>query len=79
MYLVVFAGVSEEMSEEIEAGTLSDQDEVSGSVGQVSGRREAFGAAWTCTAHTCSIYSQELSSDRPPLVVTLWNKQPPKR
>lgn len=37
-YLIVFAGVSEEVSEEVEAGTFSDQDEVGGAVGQVSGR-----------------------------------------
>ena len=36
--LVIFAGVSEEVSEEIKAGTFSNQDEVSGAVGQVSGR-----------------------------------------
>lgn len=35
-YLVVFAGVSEEVSQEVEAGTLSDQDEVSGAVSQMS-------------------------------------------
>lgn len=37
-YLVVFAGVPEEVSEEVKSGTFSDQDEVSGAVGQVSGR-----------------------------------------
>lgn len=37
-YLVIFAGVSEEVSEEVEAGTFSDQDEVGGAVGQVSSR-----------------------------------------
>lgn len=37
-YLVVFAGVSQEVSQEIEAGTFSDQDEIGGAVGQVSGR-----------------------------------------
>lgn len=36
--LVIFAGVSEEVSEEIKPGTFSNQDEVSGAVGQVSGR-----------------------------------------
>lgn len=36
--LVIFASVSEEVSEEVEAGTLSDQDEVGGAVSQVSGR-----------------------------------------
>lgn len=36
--LVVFAGVSEEVSEEVKAGTFSDQDEVGGAVGQVSSR-----------------------------------------
>lgn len=35
-YLVVFACVSEEVSQEVEAGTLSDQDEVSGAVSQMS-------------------------------------------
>lgn len=38
VYLVVFAGVPEEVSEEVKAGAFSDQDEVSGAVGQVSGR-----------------------------------------
>lgn len=36
--LVVFAGVSEEVSEEVKAGTLSHQDEVRGAVSQVSSR-----------------------------------------
>lgn len=37
-HLVVLAGVSQEVSQEIEAGTFSDQDEIGGAVGQVSGR-----------------------------------------
>lgn len=37
-YLVIFAGVSEEVSQEVEAGTFSDHDEVSGAIGQVSSR-----------------------------------------
>lgn len=35
-YLVVFAGVSEEVSQEVEARTLSDQDEVSGAISKMS-------------------------------------------
>ena len=64
--------MSEEVSEEVKAGTFSDQDEVGGAVGQVSSRREAFGAARTSTAHTGSVNSQEFPSDCPPLAVTLW-------
>lgn len=78
IYLVIFAGVSEEVSEKVEAGTFSDQDEVSGAISQVSSRWEAFGAARTSTAHTGSINSQELPSDCPPLAVTLWNINPKK-
>lgn len=37
-YLIVFAGVSEEVSQEVESGTFADQDEVSGAVGQVGCR-----------------------------------------
>lgn len=65
--LVVFAGVSEEVSEEVEAGTLSDQDEVGGAVSQVSSRGKTFGAARTSAAHAGSVDSQELPSDCPPL------------
>lgn len=53
--LVVFAGVSEEVSEEVEAGTFPDQDEVGGAVGEVGSGREAFRAARTSTAHTGSV------------------------
>lgn len=35
-YLVVFAGMSEEVSEEVKAGTFSDKDEISGAIGKVS-------------------------------------------
>lgn len=73
-YLVVFAGMPEEVSEEVKSGTFSHQDEVSGAVGQVSGRGKAFGTAGTSTAHAGGVYSQELSSDRPPLTVTLWRQ-----
>lgn len=37
-YLVVLVGVSEEVSQEIKAGTFSNQDEVSGAISQVSSR-----------------------------------------
>lgn len=73
-YLIVFAGVSEEVSQEVESGTFADQDEVSGAVGQVSGRWEAFGTTGTRAAHAGRIYSQELPSDGPPLRVALWKQ-----
>lgn len=66
--------MSEEVSQEVESGTFADQDEVSGAVGQVSGRREAFGTTGTRAAHAGRIYSQELPSDRPPLHVALWKQ-----
>lgn len=59
------------MPEEAEAGTLSNQDEVGGAVGQVSRRRETFRAARTGATHAGCIYRQELPSDRPPLTVVL--------
>lgn len=72
-HLVVFAGVSEKMSEEVEAGTFSDQDEVGGAVGQVSGGRKTFRAAWTRAAHTCRVYGQKLPPDPPPLAIAPCN------
>lgn len=75
-HLVVFAGVSEEVSEEIKAGTFSDQDEVGGAVGQVGGGREAFWRARTSAAHTGGVYGEELPSDCPPLALTLCNDTP---
>lgn len=63
------------MSKEVETGTFSDEDEVCGAVSQVGSRREAFRAARTSTAHAGSVYSEELSSNRPPLATTLWMKR----
>lgn len=63
------------MSKEVETGTFSDEDEVCGAVSQVGSRREAFRAARTSTAHAGSVYSEELSSNRPPLATTLWMKK----
>lgn len=34
-YLVVFAGMSEKVSEEVKTGTFSDKDEISGAIGEV--------------------------------------------
>lgn len=76
IYLVIFAGVSKEVSKEVETGTFSDEDEICGAVSQVGSRRQAFRAARTSTAHAGSIYSEELSSNRPPLATTLWMKKP---
>lgn len=76
-YLVVFAGVPQEVPQKVEARTLSDQDEVGGAVGQVSGGREAFGAPGTSTAHAGSVYGEELPSDCPPLAVIFYNRYTP--
>ena len=73
MYLVIFAGVSDEVLEEVEAGALADQDEVGGAVGQVRGRGQTLGAAGTRTAHAGRVDGQELAPDRLPTAInTLW-------
>lgn len=71
LYLIVFAGVSQQVSEEVEAGALAHQDEVGGAVGQVGGGRQAFGAAGTRAAHAGRVDGQELPPDCPPLAVAL--------
>lgn len=72
LYLVVFAGVSQQVPEEVEAGALAHQDEVGGAVGQVGGGREAFGAAGASAAHAGRVDGQELPPDCPPLAVALY-------
>lgn len=74
-YLVVLAGVSQQVSEEVEAGALAHQDEVGGAVGQVGGGRKAFGAARARAAHAGCVDGQELPADCPPLAVALCNRQ----
>lgn len=66
-YLVVLAGVSQQVPEEVEAGALAHQDEVGGAVGQVGGGRQAFGAARAGAAHAGGVDGQELPADGPPL------------
>lgn len=72
LYLVVFAGVSQQVPEEVEAGALAHHDEVGGAVGQVGGGREAFGAAGASAAHAGRVDGQELPPDCPPLAVALY-------
>lgn len=67
-YLVISVGVSQKVSEEVQAGTLPDEDEVCGAVGEVSGGRQAFWAAGTRAAHTGRINGDELPSDHTPTI-----------
>lgn len=63
--------MSQQVTEEVKAGTLAHQDEVGGAVGQVGGGRQAFGAARAGTAHAGRVNGQELPPDCPPLAVAL--------
>lgn len=65
-YLIVLVGVSKKVSEEVQAGTLPDEDEVSGAVGQVGGGRQTFGTAGTRAAHIRRINGNKLSVDHAP-------------
>lgn len=65
--------MSQQVSEEVEAGALAHQDEVGGAVGQVGGGRQAFGAAGAGAAHAGRVDGQELPPDCPPLAVALCN------
>lgn len=52
--------MSDEVSEEVQTGALPDEDEVCGAVGEVSGGRQAFGAAGTRAAHTGRVDGNKL-------------------
>lgn len=70
-YLVVVVGVSKKMFEEVQTGTLPDQDQVCGAVGEVGGGRQAFRTPRTRAAHTGRVDGNELAVDDTPASVAV--------
>lgn len=64
----------QEVSEEVQTGALPDEDEVSGAVGQVSRRRQAFRTAGTRAAHAGCVDSDELVPDHTPPTAAICNR-----
>lgn len=58
--------MSDQVSEEVEAGAFPDEDEVRGAISEVSGGREALRTAGTRAAHTGRIDGNKLSADHTP-------------
>ena len=63
--------MTQQVTQEVKAGALADQDEVGGAVGQVGGGGQALGAAGASAAHTGCVDGQELTPDGLPLTITL--------
>jgi len=70
-HLVLFVGVSKEVSEEVQMGTLPDQDQVCGAISEVGGGRQAFGTPGTRTAHTGRVNGDELPTDHVPATAAI--------
>lgn len=59
------------MPEEVQVGTLPDEDEVRGAVGEVSKGRQTFWTSGTSAAHTSSIDGNKLPMDHSPTKATI--------
>lgn len=55
------------MLEEVQTGTLPDQDQVCGAISEVGGGRQAFWTPRTCATHAGRVDGNELTMDHTPV------------
>lgn len=72
--LVVLVYVSKKMFEEVQPGTLPDQDQVCGAISEVGGGRQAFWTPGTRAAHAGRVDGDELAVDHIPVSVAIFSR-----